>query len=106
MLPVGELTFMLACGPGFTGGIGVPAVRVIAGLWYAPAERDSDHDGIPDDVDQCPPLPEDYDGFQDEDGCPDPDNDNDLVPDADDLCPNVEALEDRDADEDGCTDRE
>ena len=32
---------------------------------------DSDGDGIPDDVDQCPDMPEDKDGFQDEDGCPD-----------------------------------
>ena len=29
--------------------------------------------------DQCPLLPEDYDGYQDEDGCPDPDNDGDRV---------------------------
>jgi hypothetical protein len=104
MLPIGDAALVLAAGPGFTGGIGAPGIRVVAGLWWAPADVDSDGDGIPDDVDQCPPLPEDKDGFQDEDGCPDPDNDNDLVPDADDLCPNVEALEDHDDNEDGCTD--
>jgi hypothetical protein len=103
-LPLGELALVLAGGPGFTGGIGAPGVRVLAGIWYAPAESDSDHDGVPDDRDECRPLPEDHDGFKDEDGCPDPDNDNDLIPDADDLCPNVEALEGRDDDEDGCTD--
>ena len=78
---------------------------MIAGLWCAPSDSDTDHDGIPDSRDECPPLPEDLDGFQDTDGCPDPDNDNDLVPDIDDLCPNVEALEGHDDDEDGCTDK-
>jgi hypothetical protein len=105
MLPLEELTFVLAAGPGLTGGIGVPTVRVAAGLWYAPKDADADGDGVPDEADQCPPLPEDLDGHQDDDGCPDPDNDNDLVPDADDLCPNQEALEGQDDDEDGCTDR-
>src|SRR6185369_1324974 len=33
--------------------------------------------------------PEDPDGFQDADGCPDPDNDGDGVPDIDDQCPNT-----------------
>ena len=32
---------------------------------------------------------EDFDGFQDEDGCPDPDNDSDTVLDVDDICPNT-----------------
>jgi outer membrane protein OmpA-like peptidoglycan-associated protein len=50
--------------------------------------RDRDGDGIPDDVDQCPDEPEDKDGFQDEDGCPDPDNDGDGILDKDDKCPN------------------
>ncbi|MFT3698342.1 MAG: OmpA family protein [Kofleriaceae bacterium] len=66
--------------------------------------KDSDGDGIPDDVDKCPNEPEDKDGFQDDDGCPDPDNDGDGIPDAQDKCP-MEA-EDKDGfqDEDGCPD--
>jgi hypothetical protein len=32
---------------------------------------DSDGDGIADIYDSCPTLPEDYNGFQDNDGCPD-----------------------------------
>lgn len=99
-----EFTIALSVGAGFTGGYGMPGVRAIAGLWYAPKDSDTDKDGIDDDADRCPPLPEDRDGFEDADGCPDPDNDNDLVPDADDLCPNQEALEGQDDDEDGCTD--
>jgi len=50
---------------------------------------DRDGDGIPDSVDRCPDEPEDYDGFQDDDGCPDRDNDNDGVPDTEDRCPNT-----------------
>ncbi len=50
---------------------------------------DRDGDGYKDDVDKCPDQPEDFDDFQDEDGCPDPDNDNDGVLDVDDRCPNV-----------------
>ncbi|MFI5308087.1 MAG: hypothetical protein ACHQ53_12080, partial [Polyangiales bacterium] len=100
-----QLTLALAVGTGFTQGIGTPAFRAIAGLWYAPGNFDADHDGVPDSRDQCPFLAEDRDGYKDDDGCPDPDNDNDLVPDADDLCPNEAALEDRDKDEDGCTDK-
>lgn len=104
-LPVSQVTFVLGAGPGLSAGFGTPAVRVLFGVYYAPADPDTDGDGVADDEDTCPPLPEDVDGFDDGDGCPDPDNDNDLVPDVDDLCPTVEALEGRDDDEDGCTDK-
>ena len=71
-------------------------------LWFG--KRDRDGDGIADRDDACPDEAEDLDGFQDEDGCPDPDNDNDGVADATDKCPNE--AEDKDAfeDEDGCPD--
>ena len=94
-----------AVGTGLSRGVGAPQARAVLGLWWAPRPADADGDGVEDGADACPPLPEDLDGFQDEDGCPDPDNDNDLVPDVDDLCPNEEALEGQDDDEDGCTDR-
>jgi hypothetical protein len=48
---------------------------------------DADDDGIPDASDRCPHEPEDYDAFEDDDGCPDPDNDRDGVLDAADNCP-------------------
>jgi outer membrane protein OmpA-like peptidoglycan-associated protein len=73
---------------------------------------DTDGDGIPDDIDRCPLDPEDRDGFQDEDGCPDPDNDGDGIVDAMDACPNNPgALENRgcpilDRDGDGVPDWE
>ncbi len=63
---------------------------------------DQDYDGLYDDEDDCPTEAEDFDGFEDEDGCPDRDNDQDGVPDAVDDCP--EDPEDLDGfdDEDGC----
>ena len=65
---------------------------------------DRDGDGIPDDKDLCPDEPEDKDGFQDDDGCPDPDNDADGVPDSRDKCPNVPEDKDGFEDSDGCPD--
>jgi outer membrane protein OmpA-like peptidoglycan-associated protein len=69
-----------------------------------PAPVDTDGDGIPDSRDQCPTVPEDKDGFQDEDGCPDLDNDQDGIPDAVDKCPNQPEDKDGFEDEDGCPD--
>ena len=74
-------------------------------------ETDRDGDGIPDDKDRCPSEPEDKDGFQDEDGCPDLDNDADGLPDAQDSCPNEagpadnKGCPDKDRDGDGINDR-
>jgi outer membrane protein OmpA-like peptidoglycan-associated protein len=65
---------------------------------------DKDGDGIPDDVDKCPTEPEDKDGFEDNDGCPDPDNDNDGIPDKLDKCPNDPEDKDGFEDTDGCPD--
>jgi outer membrane protein W len=67
-------------------------------------DNDPDHDGIVGDADKCPNEPEDKDGFQDEDGCPDPDNDGDGIPDAMDKCPNEPEDKDGFQDEDGCPD--
>jgi outer membrane protein OmpA-like peptidoglycan-associated protein len=66
--------------------------------------QDRDGDGIPDDVDKCPDDPEDKDGFEDEDGCPDLDNDQDGIPDANDACPNEPETVNGFQDEDGCPD--
>jgi len=37
----------------------------------AKQEQDRDGDGIPDALDQCPDQPETFNGYKDEDGCPD-----------------------------------
>jgi OOP family OmpA-OmpF porin len=69
-----------------------------------PLVKDSDRDDIPDNVDKCPNEPEDRDGFQDTDGCPDPDNDGDGIPDAQDKCPDQPEDKDGFQDADGCPD--
>lgn len=68
----------------------------------APEIKDSDGDGIPDHLDLCPYVAEDFDGFDDEDGCPEFDNDFDGITDINDLCPNVPEDFDGFQDEDGC----
>lgn len=87
------------------GAIGAPSVRAILGLTWAPRFLDADGDGIADDNDDCPEgMPEDRDGFEDDDGCPEDDNDNDGVPDADDRCPKAQEDTDGNQDDDGCPD--
>ena len=77
---------------------GMLGVNVIFG------SSDSDGDGIPNATDAAPNDPEDFDGYRDEDGAPDPDNDTDGVLDVDDGAPMDP--EDRDGfeDEDGVPD--
>ena len=91
------------------GGAGIPKTgfqaadaRAVLGFMYEPTAGDRDGDGIPDDDDGCPDDPEDKDGFEDSDGCPDLDNDGDGILDVDDACPLVKEDYDGDRDEDGC----
>ena len=66
--------------------------------------QDNDKDGINDFDDKCPNAPEDFDGFEDEDGCPDLDNDKDGLPDIRDKCPALAEDMDGFEDMDGCPD--
>ena len=54
----------------------VCSLIVLGACAHASSTADRDHDGIPDAVDLCPDEPEDLDGFEDSDGCPDPDCDD------------------------------
>ena len=63
---------------------------------------DTDGDGMRDDVDECPEEPEDFDEFEDEDGCPELDNDGDGINDDADECPMEPEDKDGWKDEDGC----
>ena len=107
-------------------GYGAPDLRVIALIGYhhtlpesnanAPGYRlkvireriaregaDTDHDGIPDDVDLCPSVPEDHQEPDPNDGCPKPpDRDHDGIPDEFDKCPDVPEDLDGIDDLDGC----
>jgi OmpA-OmpF porin, OOP family len=107
-------------------GYGAPDFRMVALIGYAyplpesaassPARRlrrvreriaergaDSDHDGIPDEVDLCPTVPEDHADPDPVDGCPKPpDRDNDGIPDEFDKCPDLAEDKDNIEDFDGC----
>jgi OOP family OmpA-OmpF porin len=66
---------------------------------------DRDGDGYPDADDSCPDQPETWNGYDDNDGCPDdPDTDKDGVTDSNDAC--ILEPEDKDGylDDDGCPD--
>jgi hypothetical protein len=74
------------------------ASLAVAYTWPVLA-ADTDNDGIPDFEDACARRAEDFDGYEDDDGCPDPDNDGDAVPDELDGDPDLP--EDLDGFEDG-----
>jgi OOP family OmpA-OmpF porin len=69
-----------------------------------PTVGDADGDGLMDPDDSCVNDPEDMDGFEDTDGCPDLDDDNDGVADTSDECKNDPEDADGYSDEDGCPD--
>ncbi|PZR18509.1 MAG: hypothetical protein DI536_01115 [Archangium gephyra] len=81
-----------------------PVAPVDAGAPVVFAAGDADGDGLIDDVDRCPVEKEDFDGFEDEDGCPEVDNDEDLIADATDKCPEVAEAINGTNDDDGCPD--
>ena len=85
------LFFTLGAGGGLVAGVGAPAYRVLSAINWRGASceaPDADGDGIFDNVDQCINTPEDKDGIEDDDGCPE-DNDRDGVEDQYDACPMV-----------------
>ncbi|TKC94682.1 thrombospondin type 3 repeat-containing protein [Polyangium fumosum] len=99
---LGDFSILAGVSRGFFGGLGTGPLRAMLGIGWAPRVRDVDQDGVPDEADQCRELPEDKDGFEDHDGCPDGDNDDDGVPDNEDKCPTVKEDEDGKDDDDGC----
>jgi outer membrane protein OmpA-like peptidoglycan-associated protein len=93
---------MLGGGVRTTSGFEAADQRAFLGFIFEPSIGDRDGDGYKDDVDKCPDDPEDFDGFQDADGCPDPDNDNDGILDVNDRCPNNPENFNGIEDQDGC----
>jgi outer membrane protein OmpA-like peptidoglycan-associated protein len=69
-----------------------------------PRPGDGDGDGLVDAADKCPAEPEDRDGHEDADGCPEPDNDADGILDPSDRCPKDAEDADGFEDADGCPD--
>ena len=104
-LPDIGLAFTLGGGSGWLPGYGNMKYRLFAGVGFSmPHMRDYDEDGILDEDDKCQEQAEDFDEFEDTDGCPDDDNDGDKVADAVDRCPNDAEDFDSFEDADGCPD--
>jgi outer membrane protein OmpA-like peptidoglycan-associated protein len=106
---------------GVLPGLGAPSVRAFVLLAYTPGASelpaivtgepakkvdtgDDDADSIINEYDRCPNEVEDYDDFEDEDGCPDDDNDGDGLSDDIDSCPSEAEDKDGYKDSDGCVD--
>jgi OmpA-OmpF porin, OOP family len=124
--PTGQLWAGGGFGTRLSTGYGAPDLRVLAVIGYhatikdsdapAPERRmraireriqreggDADKDGIPDEVDLCPSVPEDKLEPDPTDGCPKPsDRDNDGIPDEFDKCPDTPEDKDGIDDNDGC----
>jgi OmpA-OmpF porin, OOP family len=97
--PLGRLHRMgMNIGLGLTGQA-TPSFTFGMTLMWQPVLPDEDKDGVPGVSDECALLNEDWDGFQDDDGCPDLDNDKDGWPDDEDKCPLAPG---DDFSEDGC----
>ncbi|MEQ9321295.1 MAG: OmpA family protein [Polyangiaceae bacterium] len=70
-----------------------------------PQPGDKDGDGYPDNADDCPEQPENFQGYEDGDGCPDdPDTDGDGITDSKDACELLKEDIDGYLDSDGCPD--
>ena len=106
----GPMHLAFGAGPGIGPGFGTPDVRaylqatVEVPKGASAGGKDPDGDGFVGADDRCPYDPEDFDEFEDGDGCPDPDNDMDRVPDRDDECPMDPEDDDGYQDADGCPD--
>ncbi|MSP91230.1 MAG: hypothetical protein EXR79_05445 [Myxococcales bacterium] len=124
--PIGEDFFLtLGSGIGVWPGWGTPAFRPMAVLRWAeasriqthrapvaapsptqPAPSDPDGDRLTGPADLCPTVAEDFDAFEDADGCPDEDDDGDGLPDTADQCKDAPEDLDGHADQDGCPDED
>ncbi len=103
----GAADWRAGAGVGWSGGVGggerEPRVATsrqrTADL---PPDGDLDGDGIPNSRDACPNQPEDYDAWDDTDGCPDLDRDGDGIIDYADQCVTVPETFNGVEDDDGC----
>ncbi len=58
-------------GTGITTGIGSPDFRIVLGLGWEPGDDEGPDEPVVEE-DPCPGEEEDLDGYQDDDGCPEP----------------------------------
>ena len=109
---MGGLRWISGKGPVVTAAAGTSVIsdygaaqwRLMFGVTWHAQRYDRDGDDVVDELDLCPDDPEDIDGYEDEDGCPDPDNDQDGIVDVFDKCPNQPEVINGYQDEDGCPD--
>ena len=101
-------TVTFGASTGLVAGYGVPDFRLLASVVLGSRVQDRDGDGIEDRIDRCPDVPEDKDGIDDLDGCPeiepDGDRDGDGILDSKDKCPDEPEDKDGFEDLDGCPD--
>jgi len=104
--PSRDITLTAGGSIGVLPGLGTPDARAFVGGTLSPSfdprVRDRDRDGIVDRRDACLYVPEDLDGVEDFDGCPEEDVDADGIADEDDTCPTVPEDPDGWQDDDGC----
>lgn len=104
--PSRDITLTAGGAVGLLPGLGTPDARGFIGGTISPSfdprVRDRDRDGIVDKFDQCIYVPEDLDGVEDFDGCPEDDVDGDGIADEVDSCPTVPEDLDQWEDLDGC----
>lgn len=103
----GAWVFGAGAGPGFTRGLGTPALRAVASFAYAPERvveqappSDRDHDHIVDELDACPDTPGVATDDPKRNGCPDRDKDG--IFDQDDACPDEPGVASDDPKKNGC----
>jgi hypothetical protein len=77
--------------------VGVPLTRFIAGLSWAPRSHVEQVDSLPQDFDEFPELPDDFEGFD-----VSSDRDRDGIADSDDACPDIWGVENEDRSKHGC----
>ncbi len=110
---VHEWRFGLGVGPGFTRGLGAPAVRMLGKVEWspgveteraAPLPSDTDGDGILDRDDACPATPGVASREASQHGCPPPppDRDGDGITDDVDACVEQPGVANADAAKHGC----
>ena len=105
-----KIAIEFGAGTALSSGYGTAPFRVLAGVRWMDVTRDDglpadrDGDGIVDPDDRCVSEPEDIDGHEDLDGCPDKDDDGDGIADSADTCPREAEDVDGFQDDDGCPD--
>lgn len=67
----GDWVLRAGGGSGLTPGIGSPDYRIVLGFGFERADEDEIEEPPPV-VDLCPDEEEDFDGYEDDDGCPEP----------------------------------